>query len=72
MGWLRRGIFSDVLYELLVIAWIVASPLAITRWVAGFEDPVGWAAFIAGVLGVLVGWLAVAPYELAKRRRTAT
>jgi hypothetical protein len=68
MGWIRRGLFSDVVYELLVIAWIVASPLAIARWVDGFEDPVGWAAFVAGVLGVLVGWLAVAPYELTKRR----
>jgi hypothetical protein len=68
MGWLRRGLFSDTVYELLVIVWVLASPLAIARWVDGFEDPVSWAAFIAGVLGVLVGWLAVAPYELAKRR----
>jgi hypothetical protein len=67
MEWLRRGLRSDVLYELLVIIWIVASPLAIGRWVQGFEDPVGWAAFTAGVIGVLVGWLVVAPYQAAKR-----
>ena len=58
---------SDVLYEVLVITWIVASPLAISRWVEGFEDPVSWAAFTAGVLGVIVGWLIVAPYQQAKR-----
>jgi len=63
MGWLRRGLGSGTVYELLVITWIVASPLAIARWVEGFEDPVGWAAFIAGVIGVLVGWLVVAPYQ---------
>jgi hypothetical protein len=69
MEWLKRGFRSDVFYELLVIAWIVASPLAITRWVERFEDPVGWAAFIAGVLGVVVGWLVVAPYQDAKRTK---
>ena len=67
MDWLRRGVHSDTVYELLVITWIVASPLAIARWVEGFEDPVGWAAFIAGVIGVLVGWLVVAPYLRAKQ-----
>jgi hypothetical protein len=51
----RKG----VLLEALAVIWIVASPLAISSWVEGFEDPVGWAAFIAGVLGVLVGWLAI-------------
>jgi hypothetical protein len=69
MEWLRRGIRSDVFYELLVITWIVASPLAISRWVAGFDDPVTWAAFVAGVLGVLVGYLIVAPYQRTKRER---
>ena len=68
MEWLRRGFRSDALYEVLVIAWIVASPLAIARWVEGFEDPVTWAAFIAGVIGVLVGWIAVAPYQARKRQ----
>jgi hypothetical protein len=68
MAWLRRLLRSDPIYELLVIVWIAASPLAIARWVEGFEDPVGWAAFVAGVLGVLVGWLVVAPYQQAKRR----
>jgi hypothetical protein len=67
MGWLRRGLHSDTLYELLVIAWILASPLAIARWVEGFDDPVGWAAFIAGVIGVVVGWLVVAPYQYRKQ-----
>jgi hypothetical protein len=71
--WLRRGgklkLPYDFLYELMVIVWIVASPLAIARWVARFDDPVGWAAFTAGVLGVLVGWLIVAPHQ-AKRAET--
>ena len=67
LRWMKRAIESDMVYELLVIAWIAASPLAITRWVEGFDDPVGWAAFIAGVIGVLVGWLVVAPYQLRKR-----
>jgi hypothetical protein len=67
MHWIRRGLRSDYLYEVLVITWIVASPLAISRWVEGFEDPVGWAAFVAGVIGVIVGWLVVAPYETARR-----
>ena len=67
MGWIRRGLRSDMLYELLVIAWIAASPLAIARWVEGFEDPVSWAAFIAGVIGVIVGWLVVAPYQQTKQ-----
>ena len=72
MEWLRPGLRSDVLHELLVIIWIVASPLAIGRWVQGFEDPVGWAAFMAGVLGVLVGWLIVAPYQQAKQTAQRT
>jgi hypothetical protein len=67
MGWLKRALRSNTVFELLVIAWIVASPLAIAQWVQGLEDPVTWAAFIGGVIGVLVGWLAVAPHELAKR-----
>jgi hypothetical protein len=69
MGWVRRALGSGVVFELLVIAWIVASPLAIADWVRGLEDPTSWAAFIAGVIGVLVGWLAVAPHEQAKRAR---
>ncbi|HLY39312.1 MAG TPA: hypothetical protein VKU61_14805 [Candidatus Binatia bacterium] len=68
MEWLKRGFRSDALYELLVITWIVASPLAIARWVERFDDPVSWAAFIAGVIGVIVGWLIVAPYQDAKNR----
>jgi hypothetical protein len=68
MGWLKRLLASDPLYELLVITWIVASPIAIARWVQGLEDPVTWAAFAAGVIGVLVGWLVVAPYQQTKRR----
>jgi hypothetical protein len=68
MAWVKRGLRSGSLYELLVIVWLLASPLAIARWVEGMEDPVTWAAFIAGVIGVLVGWLAVAPHEMAKRR----
>jgi hypothetical protein len=67
MAWVKRALRSNTVFELLVIAWIVASPLAIERWVKGLEDEVTWAAFIAGVIGVLVGWLAVAPHEHAKR-----
>ncbi len=59
----------DVVYELLVIVWIVLSPLAIARWVSRMDDQVTWAAFAAGVLGVLVGWLVVAPQQLAKAAR---
>ena len=59
---------SDFVYELLVLVWVAASPLAIARWVDGFEDPVTWAAFVAGVIGVFVGWLVVAPYQTAKAR----
>jgi hypothetical protein len=66
-GWLKRAVRSDLVYELLVVIWIVASPLAIARWVADLEDPVTWAAFAAGVIGVLVGWLVVAPQQSAKR-----
>lgn len=61
-----RG-WSVVVYEIMVVVWIVASPLAIGQWVDGMADPVSWAAFIAGVFGVLVGWLVVAPHELRKR-----
>lgn len=59
---------SDFVYEALVIVWIAASPLAIARWVDGLEDPVSWAAFVAGVIGVCVGWLVVAPHQTAKAR----
>jgi len=68
---LRRALAflsSDFLYEVLVLVWVGASPLAIARWVDGFEDPVTWAAFVAGVIGVFVGWLVVAPYQRAKAR----
>ncbi|HZP43421.1 MAG TPA: hypothetical protein VFD84_18180 [Candidatus Binatia bacterium] len=68
MRWVKRVLGSDAVYEGLVVAWILASPLAIKDWVQGFEDPVSWAAFIAGVLGVVVGWLVVAPYDFARRR----
>jgi hypothetical protein len=67
MGRLTRLLRSNVLFETLVIVWVMASPLAIQEWVRGFEEPVAWAAFIAGVLGVLVGWLAVAPYQTGRQ-----
>jgi len=70
MEWLRRARRSDNVYEALVVVWMLGSPLAIARWVEGMEDPVTWAAFIAGVIGILVGWLAVAPQQLAKRQRS--
>ena len=53
---------SDDLYELMIMVWIIAGPLAIARLVDGLPEPAAWAAFIAGVIGVLVGWLAVRPY----------
>jgi hypothetical protein len=71
MATIRRAfalLHSDFLYEVLVLVWVVASPLAIARWVDGFEDPVSWAAFVGGVIGVFVGWLVVAPYQTAKAR----
>jgi len=68
MEWFKRAVGSDGLYELLVIIWIGASPAVIARWVDGFQDPTSWAAFIAGVVGVLVGWLIVAPQQHSKRR----
>ena len=69
MAWLKRVLGSDPVYELLIITWILASPVAIAHWVQGLEDPVTWAAFAAGVIGVIVGWLVVAPYQQDKRRR---
>jgi hypothetical protein len=72
MGWVKRALRSNTVFESLVIAWIVASPLAIARWVEGLQDPVTWAAFIGGVIGVLVGWLAVAPHEFSKRAARTT
>ncbi len=63
---MKRSLRSDFMYELLVVVWIVASPIAIARWVDGLEDPVTWAAFIAGVVGVIVGWVVVAPQQAAK------
>jgi len=71
MWWVKRIFASDALYEGLVIAWILASPLAIKQWVQGLEDPVSWAAFVAGVIGVIVGWVVVAPYDFARRRAEA-
>jgi len=68
MEWFKRAVGSDGLYELLVIIWIGASPAVIARWVDGFQDPTSWAAFIAGVVGVLVGWLIVAPQQQSKQR----
>jgi membrane protein YdbS with pleckstrin-like domain len=64
----KRILTSDAVYEGLVVAWILASPLAIKDWVQGLEDPITWAAFIAGVIGVIVGWLVVAPHDFAQRR----
>jgi len=61
----------DAAFELMVIVWIMASPIAIAHWVSGFEDPSSWAAFIAGVLGVLVGWIVIAPYDFARRRKAS-
>jgi hypothetical protein len=54
---------SDDLYELMIMVWIVAGPLAIARLVVDLPEPAAWAGFICGVIGVLVGWLAVAPYH---------
>lgn len=55
-----------------VVAWIAASPLAIGRWGEGLEHPVTWAAFAAGVIGTLVGWLVVAPCQLARQGAPVT
>ena len=54
---------SNDLYELMIMVWIIAGPLAIARLVEGMPEAAAWAAFSAGVIGVLVGWLAVAPYQ---------
>ena len=69
MEQLKRFFYSDTLFESLVIVWLLLSPLAIERWVQGCEDPVAWAAFVAGVLGVLIGWVVVAPQQLARVTR---
>ena len=66
MRWIKQALKSDDVYELMIVAWVAASPFAIARWVSEFPDPVPWAAFIAGVLGLLVGWLVVAPYHFSK------
>jgi hypothetical protein len=66
MEWVKRGLNSDGVFEVLVIIWIVAGPIAIAGWVEGMEDAVTWAAFIAGVIGVAVGWFAIAPYQQSK------
>ncbi len=65
---MAREKLADVVYEGLVVLWIVASPIAISGWVQGMEDPTTWAAFTAGVIGVLVGWLIVAPQQAARAR----
>ena len=70
MEWVKRGIKSDGVFETLVIIWMVAGPIAIAGWVEGMEDAVTWAAFIAGVIGVAVGWFAIAPYQHAKLHPT--
>jgi hypothetical protein len=64
----RRLLESDDLYELMIMVWIVAGPLAIARLVVGLPEPAAWAAFISGVIGVLVGWLALAPHHARRRR----
>jgi uncharacterized membrane protein HdeD (DUF308 family) len=63
MARVRRVLESDDLYELMIMVWIVAGPLAIAGWVQQLPEPAAWAAFISGVIGVLVGWLVVAPYR---------
>jgi hypothetical protein len=69
MGRIRQVFGSDDVYELMIVSWVAASPFAIARWVADFPEPVPWAAFIAGVIGLFVGWLVVAPHHLDKRAR---
>ena len=66
MDFLRRVLHSDDLYEFLIVLWIAASPFAIARWVSEFPDRFEWAAFIGGVIGVLVGWLAIGPYHFGR------
>jgi hypothetical protein len=68
MDWLRRALHSDDLYEFLIVLWMAASPFAIARWVSEFPDRVEWAAFIGGVIGVLVGWLVIGPYYFGRGR----
>ena len=64
---LRNLLASDELVRLMIVVWLVTGPLAISRWVDGLPHAAGWAAFIAGTIGVLVGWLAVAPYHARRR-----
>jgi hypothetical protein len=59
----KRVLESDDLYELMIMVWIVAGPLAIARLVVDLPEPAAWAGFICGGIGVLVGWLAVAPHH---------
>ncbi len=59
----RAVVTSDDAYELMIMVWIVAGPLAISRWVQELPEPAAWSAFIAGVIGVLLGWLVIAPYH---------
>jgi hypothetical protein len=63
----RSVLESDDSYELMLMVWIVTGPLAISRWVDGLPHAAAWSAFIAGVIGVLVGWLVVAPHHSRKR-----
>jgi hypothetical protein len=65
----RTVLESDDLYELMIMVWIVAGPLAIARLVEGMPEAAAWAAFASGVIGVLVGWLAIGPYQAARRER---
>ena len=57
----------DGAYEAMVILWILLSPIAIVRWTSRFEDHATWAAFAAGLFGVILGWLVVAPQQERKR-----
>ena len=64
---LRRVLESDDVVRLMIVVWLITGPLAISRWVDGLPHAAGWAAFIAGGIGVLVGWLALAPYHARRR-----
>ena len=66
----RHVLESDDLYELMIMVWIVTGPLAVARLVEGLPDATAWAAFVSGVIGVLVGWLAIAPHQARRARDT--
>ena len=63
LGRVTRLLGSDDAYELMLLVWVFTGPLAIARWVDGLPEPAAWAGFIAGVIGILLGWLVVAPYR---------